>query len=238
MRLVRYRLPVLLALAVAGYFHLIREVKTMPQEIDIRDQELETRIMLLQSPFGGAPHEHERQQAADWLVAHAARAYPRLLAGLTAGMLGRAVIQLMPRFGRAETIPVLERLLWGSELFVEAAAQALALHPQREAGEALDRALARPEPGVVKAAADALITRGDRAHCPALITRGDRAHCPALIAALKTPEPIARYHVVQAAGTLGCLQPAELAAMSRTDPDPEVRELAAKLRARLSIPPP
>jgi HEAT repeat protein len=226
MRLVRYRLPVLLALAVAGYFHLIREVKTMPQEIDIRDQELETRIMLLQSPFGGAPHEHERQQAADWLVAHAARAYPRLLAGLTAGMLGRAVIQLMPRFGRAETIPVLERLLWGSELFVEAAAQALALHPQREAGEALDRALARPEPGVVKAAADALITRGDR------------AHCPALIAALKTPEPIARYHVVQAAGTLGCLQPAELAAMSRTDPDPEVRELAAKLRARLSIPPP
>jgi HEAT repeat protein len=226
MRLVRYRLPVLLALAVVGYFHHIGEVRTMPQEIDIHDQELETRIMLLQSPFGGAPHEHERQQAADWLVAHAARAYPRLLAGLAAGMLGRAVIQLMPRFGRAETIPVLERLLWGSELFVEAAAQALALHPQREAGEALDRALARPEPGVVKAAADALVTRGDR------------AHCPTLIAALKTPEPIARYHVVLAAGTLGCLQPAELATMSRTDPDPEVRELAAKLRARLSTPPP
>jgi HEAT repeat protein len=226
MRLVHYRWPVLLALIVAGCAQPIREVKTMPQEIDSRDQEVETRIMLLQSPLGGAPHEYERQQAADWLVTQAAHAYPRLLAGLTAGRLGRAVIQLMPRFGREETIPVLERLLGGSELFVEAVAQALALHPQREAGEALDRALARTEPHVIKAAADALVTRGDR------------THCPALLAALKTPEPSARYHVLRAAGMLGCLQPADLAAMSQTDPDPDIRALAAQFHGRISIPPP
>ena len=226
MRLVHYRLPVLLALVVAGCAHPIREVKTMPKRSTAVIRSWKYGSCCWQSPLGGAPHEYERQQAADWLVTQAARAYPRLLAGLTAGLLGRAVIQLMPRFGRAETIPVLERLLRGSELFVAAVAQALALHPQREAGEALDRALARTEPHVVKAAADALVTRGDR------------AHCPALLAALKTPEPSARYHVLRAAGMLAACNRRISLPTSRTDPDPDVRALAgAQLHARLSIPP-
>jgi hypothetical protein len=94
---------------------------------------------------------------------------------LNDGRTSVAVIELMPRFGRAESIPLLEHLLIGNEATAWAAAQSLALHPQAAAGEALQRSLARREPAIAIIAADALGTRGDRSACAALVTPDRRA---------------------------------------------------------------
>jgi HEAT repeat protein len=182
-----------------------------------RDAEVDEQIAMLETPFGDGPHQRERERAAAWLVANADRAYPQLVARLDEGRASVAVIELMPRFGRVESIPLLERLVVGPEATAWAAGQALALHPQAAAGEALQRSLARPEPAVAIVAADALATRGDRNACPALVRLID------------APDARVRYHVVQAAGKLGCLAREALEALARADADPDVRGLATKL---------
>lgn len=189
----------------------------MSEHGEERDQEVETQIMLAETPFGDGPHQRERERAAAWLVAHADRAYPALLARLDEEKAGVAVIELLPRFGRAESIPRLERLLAGPEPPAWAAGQALALHPQPAAGEALRRALASREPAVAGIAAEALGTRGDRGDCAALVRAAGAA------------DTRLRYHAVQAAGKLGCLGRETLESLVRSDADADVRDLAKRL---------
>lgn len=190
---------------------------SMDEHGENRDQEVETYIMLAETPFGDGPHAREREHATAWLLGHADRAYPRLLARLDEGRASVAVIELLPRFGRVESIPRLERLLVGPEPPAWAAGQALALHPQPAAGEALRRALTNKEPAVGVVAADALATRSDH---------GD---CAALVAAAGAPDARLRYHAVQAAWKVGCLGREALEALVRLDGDADVRGLAAKL---------
>jgi HEAT repeat protein len=178
------------------------------------------RLALLDSPFGSEPHRRERERAAQWLLAHAERAYPVLLARLAAGRAGAGAVALLPRFGRGESVAVLARLLHGPELVAWGAGQALAQQPQSEAGAALRRALADANPKVATIAADALAGRGDPGDCPALAAR------------LGAADPVVRYHVLQAADRLGCLMPAEIAGLAENDPDLEVRGLASQLLAR------
>ena len=182
-----------------------------------QDEEVETQLTLAETPFGGGPHQRERERASAWLIAHADRAYPRLLARLDQGRAGVALIELLPRFERVESVPRLERLLAGPEPPAWAAGQALARHPQPAAGEALRRALGHADAAVAAVAADALATRGDRADCAALVT------------ATAAPDATLRYHAVQAAAQLGCLGWEALESLARSDGDAEVRGLAARL---------
>src|SRR5206468_11993254 len=114
-------------------------------------------------------------------------------------------------------IAPLERLLSEPEGTAWAAGQALALHPQRAAEEALERALASPEAETAMVAADALGTRGDAGTCAALRRRIDAA------------DARVRYHVVQAAGKVGCLKREQLEALGQHDTDADVRGLAMTL---------
>jgi HEAT repeat protein len=183
------------------------------------DTEVETQLALAESPFGDGPHRRERERAAQWLLEHADRSYPVVLRRLEQGSAGAALVELLPRFDREESIPRLERLLSGPEPPAWAAGQALARQSQPAAGEALRRVLDDADPKVAAIAADGLGTRGDRGDCAALVAHVD------------SPDARLRYHVVQAAGRLGCLAPADLESLSRADADADVRALAARLLA-------
>jgi HEAT repeat protein len=187
--------------------------------VDSTDTELETRIMLLQSPFGDGPHLREREAAAQWLLEHAERAYPRLLALAGTGTAGPAVVELLPAFDRTESVAVLEALLGGPERTAWVAGQGLARQRGPEALAALRRGLRHRDARAVIAAADGLAARGDRTACPDLVEA--MGHADARV----------RYHAVQSAGRVGCLSRASLTALAEEDPDADVRELATKLLA-------
>jgi HEAT repeat protein len=182
--------------------------------------ELERAILLLQDPFGDEPHSREQEGAVRYLLAHPEAAHPLLLELLRSHRATNpyAVLEALPRFGLPESVPVLNDVLEsGPENLSGAAADALARHPLPAAYEALVRALRHPVNAVVVAAAAGLMTRGDTAACPAL--REVVGHA----------DPVVRYHAVQAAGRLGCLDRDTLAALARRDRDQDVRELARRL---------
>jgi HEAT repeat protein len=181
---------------------------------------VETQIAVVEMSVGDGPHQRERERAADWLIAHGDRSYPRVLAHVDAGRASPALIEILPRFGRTESLGRLARLMAGPEPNAWAAGQALAQHHQLAAGEALRRALAGPSIPVAIIAADALGTRADRADCPVLVA-GTRAHDVRL-----------RYHTLQAGAKLGCFRRAALESLARSDADAEVRSLAAGLAER------
>jgi HEAT repeat protein len=98
-----------------------------------------------------------------------------------------------------------------------AAGIALGRSPDPAARDALVAALALGESSVVTAALDGLRVRGDRSVCPSLAplaTHGDAE---------------VRYVWVRSGAELGCLDIAALRALASSDPDPEVRKLAAQL---------
>lgn len=186
------------------------------------EAELESHLRFLMDPFGDEPHRRQREQSVAYLLAHAAEAYPRLLAALRANpaaLNAASIIEVLPLFGRPESVPMLEDVLArASDPTAAAAGDALGRHPGDEARAALLRALTSPRPEAVSAAADGLMVRGDR------------SACPALAAVLGHADPVVRYHAVRAAAALGCLTPERLEALEREDPDPDVRSLAAGLR--------
>jgi HEAT repeat protein len=184
------------------------------------DAEVETQIMLLQSPFGDPPHVRERERAGQWLVTHADRTYQRLLAMVGDATAGPAVVELLPAFGRAESVPALEALLEGPERIAWVAGQALARHSGSEALLALRRAVRGQGADVVIAAADGLAERGDK------------AACADLAAALGHADQRARYHAVQAAARLACLSRHQLEEIARSDASEDIRALAAEVLGR------
>jgi hypothetical protein len=186
------------------------------------DTDVETQIMLLQSPFGGAPHVRERERAAAWLVSHADQAYPRLLAMLRDGSATPAVIEILPAFDRAESVPALEALLGAADRTAFIAGQALARHTGAEASAALRRGVRRSEPDAAVAAA------------AGLEARRDAAACPDLIAGMRHADPRVRYQTTRAAIALGCLTRQQLQALSAPDVDDDIRAMASAALARRS----
>jgi hypothetical protein len=172
----------------------------------------------------GDPHGGGGDVAQQWLLAHPDEAHPELLRRLEAGEGNPyAVLALLPRFGRGEAVPALERVLQGgSESLASAAGAALAAHPSPAAKDALERCLTSPRWETAAAAADGLMARGD----PSV--------CPGLEAVLSHPHPTARYHLVQAAARLGCLGREDLQALGREDPEAEVRALCERLLGAVS----
>lgn len=186
-----------------------------------RSRDLERNISLLCTPFGSGAHAREREQAGQWLLAHADVAHPRLLELLALGASSNpfAIVELLPRFGRDESVIVLATLLSsGSATLQHAAGQALARHPSNAAKSALLHALKSEQAATVVAAADGVLARGDPDACGAL--RPVLAHADAAV----------RYHALQAAGQLGCTTAAELARLAK-DADADVRALAIQLKS-------
>lgn len=189
----------------------------MKRAAAVLDPEVASHIRNIETPFGDGPHQRQSQASREWLLGHARAAYPRLLArALEAG--SPAVYAMLAEFARPQAIPLLAQALDTGGPHADAAAQALARHPQAAAGRALRTALARPDPAIGIAAADGLLLRADRRDCPALRVK------------LTAPDDLVRYHVLQAAGQLGCMGPEELARFAEHDPSEDIRSLAVALQ--------
>ena len=124
--------------------------------------EADAVIARLLAPSGDPQYARIRGEALDWLLTHADVGYPRLLAVAdTADPPSLAVLALV-RFGRADSVPVLARLLReADDPMVVLVAGALAEHPAPEAFAVLVEALSSPRDQVVASAADGLADRGD-----------------------------------------------------------------------------
>lgn len=189
------------------------------------DEELERAIVFLQDPFGDEIHQRAQLRATQFLLKHPDESHPRLLKLLQSGGASNpyAIVEVLPRFGLLESVPVLEELLTRGPVTLSASVgQALAKHPLNEALLVLLRALTSPKKEVVIAAADALMSRGDSSACSGLKK------------ILSHPERELRYHVIQAAASLGCLDSTTLAKVARNDQSTEIRELANLFIGRAS----
>ncbi|MFY9608512.1 MAG: HEAT repeat domain-containing protein [Blastocatellia bacterium] len=181
--------------------------------------ELESNIHFMQDPLGDPLHLQRAEQALEFLLDHAEEAYPRLLELIKSNRASNpiALIEAFPRFGRPESIPVLEEILArGQGTATGAASLSLARHPQDSARQALIRALTFPKAESVVAAADGLMSRGDRTACAELVKHLNRV------------DSTVRYHVIQAASRLGCLSSEALTRISNDDPDSDIRQMASR----------
>jgi hypothetical protein len=183
--------------------------------------DLEFHVRALLDPIGDPAHVRARERAAAWLLEHPDAAHPRLLGMVRDGSNPPAVIELLPRFGLPESVPSLAAAMaTGSDRISRLAGEALGRHPDDASGAALLEGVTADRPETVAAAAEGLRIRGLRA---------DAATCRGLHTARRHPSPIARYHALAASVDLGCLSEDELASIAVTDPDADVRALAARI---------
>lgn len=181
-------------------------------------EELESNIHFLQDPSGDPPNSQRAKQALEFLLEHADEAHPRLVALIKSQQATNppSIIDALPRFGRVESIPVLEETLTqAKQTLSEVAALALARHPHPDAREALLRGLSSSRMESIRAAADGLMLRGDRSVCEELSRHLDHA------------DSTVRYHVIQAAAHLGCLSLEALTKIGNEDADKDIRGLAS-----------
>jgi hypothetical protein len=182
--------------------------------------EMEVHLHFLTDPLGDEPHQRQRERSIQYLLDHANESYPRLVAALAANptaLNASAIIDILPLFRRAETVPLLtDIMLSGVEGLSEAAGKALGRHPDPAARAALIAGLGSDLPESVSAAADGLMVRADR------------SVCSELKASLQIREPIARSHVFQAASRLGCLTQEEMDAFGHAYPELRIQRPAKK----------
>ena len=155
--------------------------------------EIDRKIEVLLFPSGDSQFRGAREEALAYLLEHADEAHPRLLALVEGSSPSLAVLAALPRFGRIDSVPALEKMLRGApDPTTVVAGQALGQHPRPEARAALERALEDPRSQVVASAAEGLALRGERASCPALEV------------ALSHPDPDVRERVRAAMARIGC----------------------------------
>jgi len=155
--------------------------------------EIDQKIQVLLFPSGDRQFRRAREEALAYLLERAEEAHPRLLALVEGDSPPVTVLVALPRFGRVESVSVLEKALRrASDATTVIAGQALAQHPRPEARAALERALGDPRNQVVASAAEGLALRGDH------------ASCQALAAALVHPDPDVRGRVRAAMARIGC----------------------------------
>lgn len=157
--------------------------------------EIDRQLRLLLYRSGDRQFRHTRELALAYLLEHAEEAHPRLL-GLAEGDSPPVmVLAALPRFGRIESVRVLEKALrTAPDATTVVASQALAQHPRPEARAALESALGDSRNQVVASAAEGLALRGDR------------ASCPALAAALSHPDADVRARIRAAIERIGCAE--------------------------------
>ena len=173
----------------------------------------------LLSPYGHPAARRERERAMTLLLRdHRDRARAELLEAVRehpASPQVPGILEVLPLFGGAEQVPVLEALLGGDPDVAGHAGIALGRLAGPEAEAALRRGLASPSAQVASAAADGAGVRGDAGLCAPLRDR------------LGDPVPDVRYHVVHALLALGCLDAEERARLAGAEPDPDVAALLA-----------
>lgn len=132
-------------------------------------KEIDSMIDALLYPSGDWQYRHMRAEALGYLLEHADVAHPRLLEMLEGDYPSALLIDSIWRFGRAESVPVLEKLLHEStDITSVAAGHALGNHPHIEARDALERALRDSNDQVVASAVAGLVLRADDHSCEAL----------------------------------------------------------------------
>lgn len=182
------------------------------------DDEYPRLLGALLSPFGESPARRDAERALTVLLRdYRDRARADLLDAVRAvpdGLQVPAVLEVLPLFGGADQVPLLESLMGGEDDDIAARAGiALGRLREPEAHQAVRRALASPSVQVLSAGADAAGVRGDAALCGPLRDRFDH------------PSPEARYHVAHALRALGCLTADERAELVAAEPDADVAAL-------------
>jgi len=178
--------------------------------------DIDPLLLVLQSRYGDPFHVREREAAAQTLLECSTDSYPRVIQLLSSGQAQNpaALLELLPRFAREDSVAVLEALMLnGGERLPRLAAIALARHAGSAARDALIKALDASSPDIVVAAADGLLERGDNEACAALISRSS------------IDDAQARYHILQAALHLDCIGIDALRRIMQSDPDQDVRDL-------------
>jgi len=198
-----------------------REQQNTPAE-----DELDLHLRFLLSPFGDEPSLRQREQSLQYLLAHADQAHPRLLEMLKrnpTALDAPAIIEVLPRFARSESVPLLEEIMsLGEEIVSRVAGAALAQHPDAGAMDALRRGLRSPTHETIIAAADGILLCGDRAACSELKNL------------VSHNDPIVRYHLIQAASKLDCFGRDELESLKQNETDADIRALITRKLAAMS----
>ena len=165
---------------------------------------------------GGPRHEVARQQATDWLLAHADRAYPVVRAEAAAHP-SPSIVTLLARFDRADSTAILVELLGTG-----------ASEVRRAAGAALGTARDPAARQALRAALEAAGADTPIGGLEGLRAAGDPAECAAARPLLRHAVAEVRYVAVDVLADLGCLSADELRALAAGDPDADVRELAVR----------
>lgn len=191
----------------------------MPER-DVTDAEIDRQLLAAQDPHGDRPNLVAREQALQWLLAHADRAWPRVLAAARAAPTPRRV-EILGRLDRPESTPLLIATLEAGGDSARVAGGALGSSHDPVGHDALFRALGSPQSPVVMAGLHGLRMRGDRGAC-------DR-----MLPLLSHADSEVRWMAVHAGAGLGCLDAAALDAIAAGDADADVRRLAAEQAAAL-----
>jgi HEAT repeat protein len=183
--------------------------------------ELELNLMFLKNWLGDDPDQRERNSAIEYLVQHADEAYPRIVAEIDArpfALDAPALIQVLPLFGRDDSVDLLQRILAsGDDRVCRAAGEALGRHPSERASDALLRALDSENPQTRIGAAIGLGRRGDISACEPLERR------------LMVGESVERYYLAQALAQIGCENETVWRELEQ-DAEADIRALALKRR--------
>ena len=182
------------------------------------DREIDRQLLAAQDPHGDRPNLAAREQSLQWLLAHADRAYPRVLAAAQAAPTAR-LVEILGRFDRPESTPLLTATLEAGGDAARVAGGALGSSHDPAGHHALFRALGSPQPPVVMAGLHGLRMRGDRGACGKMLPL------------LSHADSEVRWMAVHAGAGLGGLDAAALDAIAAGDADAGVRRLAAEQAA-------
>jgi HEAT repeat protein len=191
----------------------------MPER-DVSDAEIDRQLLAAQDSRGDRPNLVAREQSLRWLVAHADRAWPRVLAAAQAAPTPR-LVEILGRFDRPEATPLLIAALEAGGDAARVAGGALGSSHDPAGHDALFRALASLQPQVVMAGLHGLRMRGDNGACSKMLPL------------LSHADSEVRWMAVHAGAGLGCLDAAALDAIAAGDAADDVRRLAAEQAAAL-----
>jgi hypothetical protein len=174
--------------------------------------------MLMNRCSIGGPYE--RGVARAWFLDHPGT-YPRLLSLLdpSSPEYTTVVMEVLPLFGRADSVPPMERLLAeGSELTSWRAGELLGTNPHPAALAALLRQVRSTNKETLYGATLGLMNRRDASACPTLLAQ-----------TAKSAGSERHYYLFQAAGRLGCIARSRLEAVARDDANADLRQLAGRI---------
>ena len=180
------------------------------------DPDVAMHLSFALTPHGNRPDLAQKEASIRWLLEHADRAYPIVLARAKATP-NPALVHVLGRFGRAESTPLLTDVLTAGGAASGSAGVALGGATDSKARAVLVQSLGHANPRVVTAALDGLRVRGDRSVCADVLPL------------IRHADGEVRYVCVRTGAALGCLDAAALRALASSDADPEVRKLAADL---------